>query len=414
VAATTSSLGMVAMAPSIEPEMTPAERIKLFRRRAGLTQEQAAQLKGCTVSAWRKWEAGERQVTSLSDWIEIARILRVNDLYKLTGLPVAQLPDEPAEHETVPPIRGALHAYAPRLDGPVDLARLTRSVEFAWNTWHGSGSRYSRTGPMLPGLIVETRATLAAVDEADRCAAYRVAAVMYELVRAYAKRIGSLDLAAVAADRGMACADAADDPVYRAAAAWNVANVLSTQGHPETAAELCRDAIVELERLDGEDPTRLALLGSLHLLLAVQVARTRDERRAIDALSAAEHAAAVVGETNHHRLVFGPTNVGIHRSAVALELSRPSEALRVAERLDVSGSPSIERRHAHYLGLARSYSGQRDDLAAVHMLARADRECPEESRLNLGFRATVRDLLSRETPTTRPELRPLADRIGVA
>jgi hypothetical protein len=38
-------------APHIEPGMTPGERIKLYRRRAGLTQEQAAQLKSCTVSA---------------------------------------------------------------------------------------------------------------------------------------------------------------------------------------------------------------------------------------------------------------------------------------------------------------------------------------------------------------------------
>jgi transcriptional regulator with XRE-family HTH domain len=74
-----------------ETTMTPAQRIKLFRRRAGLTQEQAAQLKGCTVSGWRKWESGERQVNSLVDWIEIVRILRVRDLYKLTGLPVGNL-----------------------------------------------------------------------------------------------------------------------------------------------------------------------------------------------------------------------------------------------------------------------------------------------------------------------------------
>ena len=51
---------------AIEPGMSPGDRIKLYRRRAGLTQEQAAQLKGCTVSAWRKWESGERQVTSIT------------------------------------------------------------------------------------------------------------------------------------------------------------------------------------------------------------------------------------------------------------------------------------------------------------------------------------------------------------
>src|SRR6266542_1924952 len=115
------------MTTNIEPGMTPAERIKLYRRRVGLTQEQAAQLKGCTVSAWRKWESGERQVTSLADWIEIARISRVNDLYKLTGLPLAHFPGAPAARGTLPTTRAAIHAYAPRLDGPVDLARLERS-----------------------------------------------------------------------------------------------------------------------------------------------------------------------------------------------------------------------------------------------------------------------------------------------
>ncbi len=400
-------------APNEPGTMTPAERIKLYRRRAGLTQEQAAQLKGCTVSAWRKWESGERQVTSLADWIEIARILRVRDLYRLTGLPVGELPDEPGEHETIPPIRTALVAYTRRLDGEPDLDRLARSVEFAWETWHGSAHRYTRTGPMLPDLIAQTRSTVAALDGDQRRDGHRLAATLYLLVRAYAKRIGALDVALLAADRAWASADAADDPEYRGAAAWNTALVLSTQGHTEEAGALLRDAIAELQAITDPSPGHLAVLGALHLVLAVQDARLRDERRALDSLDVAARVAARVGETNHHRLVFGPTNVGIHRGAVALELSRPAEALRVAERVDVTGSPSVERRYSHYLDLARGYAIGREDLAAVHMLIRADRESPEESRLNLNVRALVRDLLTRETPTSRPDLRPLAERIGV-
>lgn len=98
-------------------------------------------------------------------------------------------------------------------------------------------------------------------------------------------------------------------------------------------------------------------------------------------MQAAETLAAQLGERNDFRLVFGPTNVGIHRAAVALELSRPGEALRVAERVEVSGAPSIERRFAHAMDLARGYAQQREDLGA---------------------------------PTTRPELRPLAERLGIA
>lgn len=123
--------------------------------------------------------------------------------------------------------------------------------------------------------------------------------------------------------------------------------------------------------------------------------------------------AAITGEATYHRTFFGPANVGIHRAAVVLELSRTGEALRLAERVDVGDLPSVERRYSHYLQLGRAYAIRREDLAAVHMLGRADRESPEDSRLNLVMRATVRELLVRETPTTRPDLRGLAERVGV-
>ncbi|WP_405117121.1 hypothetical protein OG559_26210 [Micromonospora sp. NBC_01405] len=61
-------------------------------------------------------------------------------------MPVGQLPDERAEHESVQPVRAALHAYAPTLDGPVDIAALRRSIAWAWTT---SQHRYSRTAPLL-------------------------------------------------------------------------------------------------------------------------------------------------------------------------------------------------------------------------------------------------------------------------
>lgn len=401
------------MDPLITPGMTPGQRIKLYRQRAGLTREVAAQLKGVTVSAWRKWEAGERSVNTLGDWIEIARILRVRDLYRLTGMPVGQLPDEQAEHESVHPVRAAMHAYAPRLDGPVDVAGLRRSITWAWDAWTTSPHRYTRTTPLLAELILTTRATLAATSGDERRDVERAAADLYLLVRSFGKRVGTADVAYLAADRAMAAASAADDPAYRAAAGWNLAQVLSNRGHTEESAAMCEDAIRDVEASGGDHLRAKALAGSLRLLLAVQRARLRDERRALNAIDEAAHVASVTGETTFHRTYFGPSNVGIHRAAVSLELSRTGEALRLAERVDVEGHPSVERRHSHYLHLARAYTIRRDDLAAVHMLAKADRECPEDSKLNLSMRATVRELLVRETPTTRPELRGLAERVGV-
>ena len=81
-----------------------------------------------------------------------------------------------------------------------------------------------------------------------------------------------------------------------------------------------------------------------------------------------------LGDRNDFRTDFGPTNVGIHRVLVALELSRPAEAIRQAQRYDVTATPTVERRFTHYVNLARAYSLRGEDVAAVHMLLHAERE----------------------------------------
>ncbi|MFI6162221.1 helix-turn-helix domain-containing protein [Micromonospora haikouensis] len=393
--------------------MPPGKRIKLYRQRAGLTQEVAAQLKGVTVSAWRKWESGERAVTSLGDWIEIARILRVRDLYKLTGMPVGALPDDPAEHESVRPIRAALYAYRPIVDRPPSVDELRAGVDLAWATWTQSRQRYTHTAPMLPGLIHGTRAAVASLEGNERRDALRITADLHLLVRAWAKRVGASELAILAADRGLTAACDADDPTYRAASAWNQAQVLSNRGHAEESVETCREAVADLEQSGDDDPVLLSVLGGLHLLLGIQYARLRDERRTLAVLDRADELARRTGETQHHWLFFGPTNAAIHRAAATLELSKPGEAVRVGERIDVDRSSSIERRHAHLVHLARAYAVRREDVAATTMLLRADRVAPEDSRLNVLMRSTVRELLTRETPTTRQDLRVIAERVGV-
>jgi transcriptional regulator with XRE-family HTH domain len=397
----------------LEPGLPPGERIRLYRRRNGLTQEQCAQLKGCTVSAWRKWESGERQVAAFSDWIEIARILRVRNLYHLTGLPVGEMPDEPTEHEGVPAIRAAMNSFAPRLAEEPDVARLGRAVERAWTTWQRRRP-FASIAAMLPGLIIEARATTPVVDGEDRQRLLKVLSMLYFLVRAFTKRVGAQDVSLVAADRAMAAAIKADDLDFRAAAAWNAGMILAEQGHTEVVLDLATDALVELEpTLPDATPQRKGIYGALHLLRAGQFARLGDEHSVVTALDTAERVAAQLGDRNDFRTVFGPTNVGIHRVSVSLELSRPSEAIRHAQRYDVSRLPSVERRFAHCLELARAYSIRGEDLAAIHMVLRAERESAEEMRYNMDIRAVVRELLRRESNVTRAELRPLADRIGV-
>ncbi|HEV2783081.1 MAG TPA: helix-turn-helix transcriptional regulator [Actinophytocola sp.] len=404
----------MAAAAAAEPGLPPGERIRLYRRRVGLTQEQCAQLKGCTVSAWRKWESGERQVASFSDWIEIARILRVRDLYKLTGLPVGELPEEPTEHDTVPAIRAAMVSFNPVLTDEPNVRRLGEAVETAWDIWQDRRP-FTQLGTMLPGLITEVRATIPVVDGPDRDQLLRTASMLYFLTRAFTKRVGAHDVSLLAADRAMAAAIKADDLDYRAAAAWNVGMILAEQGHTEEVAELARDAAAMLEpTLPSAPLERMSIFGALHLLRAMQFARLGDEHGVVQALEIADRAAAKVGDLrNDFRTVFGPTNVGIYRVWLAVELSKPGEAIRAAQQCDVTALPSVERRFSYFVELARAYSVRGEDVAAVHMLLRAERESAEELRFNVDVRAMVREQLRRENSLTRTELRPLADRMGV-
>lgn len=397
----------------MEPGLPPGERIRLYRRRIGLTQEKCAQLKGCTVSAWRKWESGERQIASLSDWIEIARILRMRDLYKLTGLPVGELPEEPSEHDTVPAIRTAMVSFEPTLAYAPDVKQLDAAVETAWDTWQDRRP-FARIGAMLPDLITEVRASIPVVDGPERDSLLRTSSMLYFLTRAFTKRVGAQDVSLLAADRAMAAAIKADDLDYRAASAWNVGMILAEQGHTEVVLELATDAAAELEpTLPDSAPARMSIFGSLHLLRAVQFARLGNEHGVAQALEIADRIARVVGDRNDFRTVFGPTNVGIYRVWLAAELSKPGEAIRAAQHLDVSGLPSVERRFTFYVELARAYSLRGEDFAAVHMLLRAERESPDDLRFNVDVRAMVRELLRRENSLTRTELRPLADRMAV-
>ncbi|ONI71344.1 hypothetical protein ALI144C_51820 [Actinosynnema sp. ALI-1.44] len=398
---------------AVDPGLPPGERIRLYRRRAGLTQEQCAQLKGCTVSAWRKWESGQRQVTAFADWIAIARILRVRDLYRLTGMPVGVLPEDPPEHASVPAIRAAMVSFDPRPRDEPDVPGLAAAVRAAWDVWQRSRP-FGQIGSMLPGLITEVRAAIPVVDGPPRALLLRTASMLYFLARAYTKHVGARDVSLLAADRAMAAAIKADDLDLRAAAAWNIGMILAGQGHIDVARELAHDAVAELEPVLADGPVaRVSLFGALHLLRAMLFARSADEDAACAALETAAEIAERLGERNDFRTVFGPTNVGIYRTWVAVEFSRPGEAIRTAQSCDVRKLSSVERRFSYYVALAKAYCSRTEDVAAVHMLLRAERESADELALNVEVKALVRELLRRETALTRPELRPLADRTGI-
>jgi transcriptional regulator with XRE-family HTH domain len=399
------------MAP--QPEVRIGERLRFYRQAKGKTQAVVAGLAGVTEDYLSQIERGLKTPT----------LPLVHRFSKILGVRVSELLGESAtEHdERVLPVgyavQRALMSYSGSDDAP-DLVSLRGRVDAAWSIWQGSPHRYTEISEVLPGLITDVHAAqrgLAHGSSADRREAERISADLFFLLRTFTKRIGRTDLSLLVADRGVAASEAADDPIRIAAAKWNLGHILLAQGEADGAEEVALKAIEDLQRdTSGEDVDAIGMGGALWLVSAVAAVRNNDPWTARDRLrEKALPAARVTGDTNVMWTVFGPTNVGLHAVSVEMEMGEAGEALRLADDVDISGSPSLERKTTFALEVARCYEQRRDDPGVFLHLVNAEASGPEDMRYNTLARDLVHGLLKRARPTYARQVRALAERIDL-
>jgi len=391
-------------------------RIAAHRARRGLTQEELAGLVGISLSLMKKIESGDRLVTRFAQLVLFAQALRINDLRELTGVPLPLMPDGRRGHPAAEAVRTALLERSRPAIEPIRLTELAFSIERTWQAWQSpSPFRYAQVGQDLPQLLRQTRLLLMTTRDEERRHVLVGASKLYQLVRTWTKRVGEHELSLLAADRAVTTAMEADDPDLTGAASWNLAMILSARGHTDHARAVCAEAIEELRpRMTDGKTQRFAVWGGLHLLGATEAARADDAGEAHRLLDAADKVADRTGETNHFRMVFGPTNVACHRVATALELDRTRDALAIAEQVSVDNAPAVERRLTFHLDAARGYVRNSNDVAAVHMMQRIHRESPEELRYSSVARETLRLLVNRAKPAVLADLRPMAEAAGLS
>ncbi|MGH8883728.1 MAG: helix-turn-helix domain-containing protein [Egibacteraceae bacterium] len=402
---------------SSSPEIPIGERIRFYRDAKHKTQVVVAGLAGISADYLSQIERGLKTPT----------INLLHRIAKILGVPTSTLLGEPVCDDTSRghPSSAAMHAALlgyrspEEHEAPPDPGDLRRRVEDAWTTWQSSPSRYTELGRVLPDLVQDVQLPLRALRGQDQAAhrreAFRTAAHLYFLVRSFCKRIGRMDLCLLAADRGTTAAEEADDPLLITAARWNLGHALIADNEPEGAEEVATRAVEELEpHLSDSSTVSLAMFGALHLVAAIAAVRRGDAWTARERLrDKALPAARVTGEGNVCWTVFGPTNVGMHSISVEMEAGEASEALRLADDVDVSRLPSIERQMTFYLELARCYDQRREDPAVLLHLFSAERLSPEDIRYNALARDLVRGLVKRARPSYLPDVRKLAARIGL-
>ena len=226
---------------------------------------------------------------------------------------------------------------------------------------------------LLRGLVPDLETAARAVTQDERAEVFELMAATYQACSAALAKPGEPEAAWIAADRAMAAAERAGNPLLVAAGAFRLVFVFLAARHYDQAEETARTAAEALRPVADEgDPQAMSLWGGLTLQRAVTAARIGDPDTAYAQLDQARHMAGRLGEgRNDYNTEFGPANVSLQEVAIAVDLGDAGRALRVAATVDTSGL-SAERRARLLIETARAHAQRRQASEAVPTLLRAD------------------------------------------
>ncbi|MBF6289377.1 helix-turn-helix domain-containing protein [Nocardia cyriacigeorgica] len=392
------------------------ERIQAIRTRTGKSRAVVAGLVGRSEEWLRDVERGRQGAPGLEMLLKLGQALGVRDLTELTGdheLLVGL--SRRAGHPVVPAIREAIESVDLTPTAPtIQPGELRARVDRAWRLWHTSTTPRADAGAMLPELIREGRRALRTLDGADRRAAAAALSGAYALSEQVLAWVADAPLLWLAADRCMAAAEIADDPVTLASASWVLGNVWRSTSREEDAYRLAQDAVALLEpRLDDSKEAK-ALWGACHLhgaITAARLGREGDALRGID--SAMAMARALPDGSTHPWTLFGVVNTEVTAVSVMVDMRRSGGALDAASVVDPDAMPSIDRRARLWLELSRAYGQQKDWLGALGALRTATSISEESMSCHPMSRNLAAELVTHGGKIIARDARSLATRLGV-
>ncbi len=398
---------------STEYQRALGRRIARERRRRGLSQAELARMIDRSVAWVSQVERGVRKVDRMSVLETVADTLGVPlpELAAEAPVVAAATEEAPGSAELRLVLSGAhaLRAMLHPTPAPA-IDEIKPRVAQAWRLTHAS--RYVELTELLRDLIPTLEAAARSAPEDRRPELFELTAATYQACSAALAKMGQPDVAWIAADRAVAAAERAGDPLLMAAGAFRLGFVFLCGRHFDQTEETARTAAEALHPLT-DHAEAMSLRGALTLQRAVAAARLNRPEEAYDHLAHARAIAERLGEgRNDHHTEFGPANVTLHEVAVAVELGDAGHALRAAANVDTSAL-SPERRARLQIDLARAHTQRRHVPEATTALLEAEATTPEQVRAHHLTRQLVSDLLTMQDPPS-PELRALADRLGLA
>ncbi|MGH3721661.1 MAG: helix-turn-helix domain-containing protein [Pseudonocardiaceae bacterium] len=400
----------------VEDANTLGARLREVRCWRGLTLREAAGLAGLSFGFWGQVERGEKAVNSRRTLEAMATVLRVHPT-ELTGQPWAPRDAVSSEaHAGLMVIETALERYELGTDPELPVrawpeiqADLDRLVKLRCT------ADYAAQGELTPALIGELHGAYLRLPQRNR-------EVLIGLMMAYgsamftSKRLGGRGLPALAARAVRQCAEVLGEVVWLGYAAYLRGDAT---GRLDRAGQY-RRSVAAAETLTGELDCGDALqaCGMLHLSAALAAGAQGDRATVATHLEEASVLAARmdVEVGSWADLWFGPTNVGIWRTAVAVELGEPGQAFEAAKTVHPELLPAPVRQAEFWIEFGRALVAERKTREeGLRALLRAEKLAPQRVRNDLFVREAVADLLRQaHRDAGGRELRGLAWRMGVA
>lgn len=370
------------------------ENVRAARRASGKSLETIAGLAGRSKSWLSKIENGRIALERRSDIAALAEALEVSADF-LLGAAAPEVQPERRDYNLMALQRVLLDSGP---DDPPDVpARpielLAAEVDQADMALRHAD--YASVARLLPAAIGELYVHVAAGREPARSRALRLAVqACGSDATCMLRHLGDVHLAWIAGEHAQRAADLLDDPLWLGAAAFGRAHARSSANRPRALMTAPRMAD-QIEPHIGDNLFGRQVYGMLRLTSALACAIDGDHRGAADHAAEAARLADPLGDDPGAFELYGPANVGVWRTSLAVEAGEPADALTFAEAVNPRALSSNNRRAALLMEKARAHTMLGHDAEAVHELRRAERLSPQQVRNDRLIREAVREMLER-------------------
>ncbi|MEW1637490.1 helix-turn-helix transcriptional regulator [Streptomyces sp. NPDC093801] len=349
-------------------------RVRIARNAAGLTQTEVADHIGRTESWMANVESGRQPLDRYSVITAIAERCDV-DVVWLLGQPYRlQTSGGNLAHAHIPALRTALRRAGLILSGhpglspqgpPVKLADVRKRTRKA-NTAR-QAANLPEVATILPPLVEDLNTAVLTWADSAREDALRLLADAARTARMCLNQLGYPDLAWSAAEVAAAAAARLDDPVVKAAVAWDRCGALLHQASLRETVAVAEAAMRDLEPYAAGAQAvsaAVSLRGALHLRCSIAHARGGQKSDAWGRIEAALEDADRLGPSWYDldaHTVFGRGTVAVHAAEAGVEVDQPDAGLKKVPAVNIAEVPSKERR-THYLI---------DEARALHRMGRS-------------------------------------------